>query len=282
MLNTIATELEKATGDKRVELEKELIDFVKFHYLVEKHLGKPRQNNGLRKANVRTMTNDIPDHTDSGCNTLTQEQIHLLATSTINQLLQTAVGLYNAGFSNASAASQSLGQSSFSKNTSCSNIISFVLNILLCHVRSCPVIVSDDPLKTFIHGDIKILGPQLLKLILLLKSVQSSVPNEKNKSRIEGQRENFHQALVCLKEVLMIYLQGPHFAQLLEDLVLVCTTEYGVDGENVTYMINDPKIKNIEIFIVKFLKPLLSELLATSSFREAEVKSKFSFSQVFC
>ncbi|KAF8021796.1 hypothetical protein BT93_G2051 [Corymbia citriodora subsp. variegata] len=271
VLNTIATELEKATGDKRVELEKELIDFVKFHYLVEKHIGKPRQINGLRKTNVRTTAIDIPDRTDSGCTSLTQEQIPLLATSTINQLLQTTIGLYKAGFSNASAASQSLGQSSSSKNTSCSNVISFVLNMLLCHVRSCPVLVRDDPLKTFIYGDIKILGSQLLKLILLLRSVQLSVPNEKNKSRMEGQRENFHQALICLKDMLIIYLQGPHFAQLLEDLVSVCTTEYCVDGENVTCVINDPKTRNIEIFIVKILKPLLSELLAISSFREAEV-----------
>lgn len=271
VLNTIATELEKATGDKRVQLEKELIDLVEFHHLVEKHLGKPRQINGLRKANVRTTAIDIPDRTDSGCTTLIREQMPLLATSTINQLLQTTLGLYNAKFSNAIATSQSLGQSSFNKNTSCSNIISFVLNILLCHIRSCPVLVRNDPFKTFIYGDIKILGPQLLKLILLLKSVQSSVPNEKNKSRIEGQRDNLHQALICLKDMLMIYLQGPHFAQLLEDLVSVCITEYGFDGENVTYVINDPKIKNIEIFVVKILKPLLSELLAISSFREAEV-----------
>ncbi|KAL3749430.1 hypothetical protein ACJRO7_010528 [Eucalyptus globulus] len=122
----------------------------------------------------------------------------LLATSTINQLLQTTIKLYDPEISNASTASQSLGQSSFNKSTSCSNIISHL-------------------------------------------------------------------------EYSASSRQGPHFAQLLEDLVSVCITEYGFDGENTTHVINDPKIKNIEIFVVKILKPLLSELLAISSFREAKL-----------
>uniref|UniRef100_A0A2N9H7A5 Fanconi anemia group I protein n=1 Tax=Fagus sylvatica TaxID=28930 RepID=A0A2N9H7A5_FAGSY len=276
VLNAIATDLEKATDIKKVDLEKEITEFVDLHDSLDKDT---RQSNSSRRGNVRTATQDIPNGIDSGHIKLTQGRIPFLATSSIFQLLQTALKLYDTDCSNTIGASQNHSQSSMGNSSKCcSKIIAFVLNAFLRHLKSLSVTGNENPLKTLIYGNIKMLGPQLLKLIFLLKSVPKFATDQqkkeaKGKKDDEDRREHLHLALICLKELMMVSLRSSNLTGLLEDMVSVSPFECpGSDDDcEAAARIDDQQIRSKELFIRKTLIPLFSELLALSYFGEVEI-----------
>ncbi len=278
VLNAIATDLEKATDIKKVDLEKEITEFVDLHDSLDKDT---RQSNSSRRGNVRTATQDIPNGIDSGHIKLTQGRIPFLATSSIFQLLQTALKLYDTDCSNTIGASQNHSQSSMGNSSKCcSKIIAFVLNAFLRHLKSLSVTGNENPLKTLIYGNIKMLGPQLLKLIFLLKSVPKFATDQqkkeaKGKKDDEDRREHLHLALICLKELMMVSLRSSNLTGLLEDMVSVSPFECpGSDDDcEAATRIDDQQIRSKELFIRKTLIPLFSELLALSYFGEVEVNA---------
>ncbi|KAK9288581.1 hypothetical protein L1049_017040 [Liquidambar formosana] len=194
-LNTIATDLEKATDAKRVDLEKELIELVDLYNSLEKQTSK--QGNGIRRGNLRSTAHDMLDNIDSGRTKLSQGRPPFLETSR-------------------------------------------------------PKLKADQNKK-----------------------------EGKGKKDIEDMKEHFHLALICLKELITISLQSPEQAGLIEDLVSVSTLEYlsmnvvdaGWDDECevASNKIDDENIRNKELFIGKIIRPLFSELLALSFFREVEI-----------
>lgn len=281
LLNTIANELEKDSDADKSDLEKEFIGFVDLHDSLEKDSSTSRQGNGTRRVNIRATAPDTPNNHDSGNNNLTQERISFLATSSIFQLLQTVVKLYNIECSNGVTASQKHSQTSSGKTTKCcSKIISFVLDATLRQIKTYPAVGKDDPLKTLIYGGIDILGSPLLKLIfLLLKSGPKSTTDQKKKETkgrkgVEDRKEHLHLAFICLKELITISLRSSRITDLLEDLLSVATVEYGLNYESEeSSKIDDQHIRSKELFIEKLLKPLILELLGLSYLREVEVNA---------
>ncbi|KAM4126898.1 hypothetical protein ACJW30_02G049000 [Castanea mollissima] len=279
LLNAIATELEKATDIKKVDLEKEITEFVDLHDSLHEDTCTSRKNNGIRRGNLRTATQDIPNNIGSGHIKFTQGQIPFLTTSSIYQLLQTALKLYNIDCSNTVGACQNRSQLSMGNSLKCcSKIISFALNAFLRHLKSLSVTGNENSLKTLIYGDIKMLGPQLLKLIFLLKSVPTFATDQKKKEakgekNDEDRRENLHLALICIKELIMVSLWSSNLTGLLEQMVSVSPLECpGSDDDcEAATRIDDQQIRSKELFIRKILMPLFSECLALSYFGEVEI-----------
>ncbi|CAK7333380.1 unnamed protein product [Dovyalis caffra] len=279
ILNTIATKLKKAKDIERADLEKELVEFVNLHESVEKDLSA-RLSIGIKRGNVQATAPGPASNIDLGNNRLTQERIPYLTTSSLCQLMQTALKLYDVGCSKTIAASQNHRQLSSSKPLKCLKIVAFVLNSSLHHIKSYLNVAKENPLRTLIYGEIKLMGPPLLKLIFLLKSGKKFVTDEKKKEEkrrkdVEDRKEHLHLALLCMKELVTISLQNPHLTGLLADLVSVSTLEYREldDKYEEASRIDDQHIRIKELFVAKVLKPLFSELLAQSYLHEIEIIS---------
>ncbi|BBG93163.1 hypothetical protein Prudu_001092, partial [Prunus dulcis] len=278
VLNAVATELEKATDRKKLDLEKELVEFVDLHDSLDKDTGFSRHSTVIRRGNPRTSAHDVPNNMESGHSKVTQGRISFFATSSIYQILQTVLKLLNTDNPNHVAASQNNSQLTCKTSKCCSKMICFVLNASLSHIKSSSVLQNDDPLRTLIYGEIKVLGPPLLKLIFLLTSRPKMVSNQnkteaKGKKDVQEQKEHLHLALICLKELIMICSRTSHLTGLLEDMVSISTLQHaGLDNESETIsIIEDQHTRSKELFIVKTLKPLFSELLALSFFSEVEI-----------
>ncbi|XP_015899875.3 uncharacterized protein LOC107433136 [Ziziphus jujuba] len=278
ILNVVGDELERATDVAKLELEKELIDFVERHDSLEKDAGLLRQGAGTRKGNLRSTASDVHKKIDSGHSKVTQGRISFLSTSSLCQILQMTLKLYNTDGSSNTAASQNHNQLSLSKTSRCcSKIISFVLNVSFCHITLFPALGKENPFRALIYGEIKMLGIPLLRLIVLLKSGARSTAYQKKKEakgkkEVEEQRELLHLALVCLKELIIINLGSPDLTVLLENVVSVSTLEDANNGEcQRASRIDDQAIKSKELFIVKTLKPLFLELIELSYPDEVEI-----------
>ncbi|KAF8387882.1 hypothetical protein HHK36_026544 [Tetracentron sinense] len=296
VLNSVGTELEKATDVQKEDLEKELIEFVNLYDSLENDICTAKQNNGIRRGTPKTTAHEIPDKADRSTKErhrlapmkLSQERTTFLATSSIYQILLTALKLYKIEGSNISTASQNHSQSSLCKTSiHCSKLISFVLKASLCQIKSFPSVGKDNPLKTLVYGDIKVLGPPLLKLVWLLKSGPKFEANQKKKDAkrrkgVEDEEEQIHLSLICLKELITISLHNPHLTGLIEDLESVSTLEYHMEnGMNACQNdecelisgLQDQHTRTKALFLEKRIKPLFSELLALSLFQESEVLS---------
>ncbi|XP_059632748.1 uncharacterized protein LOC132275304 [Cornus florida] len=285
VLNTVATELEKATDARKSDLEKELVALIDLYVSLEKETCTSRQGNGIRKGSQRNASHNIMDNGNSGNSKVSQDRVPFLATSCIYQLLQTAHKLYTSDCSSNVAASQNHSQSSNTKkSTGYSKFISFVLNASLRHIKSFAV-GKDDPLNNLIYGDTKVLGPPLLKLVWLLKSgpkieTHQKKKEAKGKKDVEDRKEYIHLALTSLKELITISLRSVEQKGLIEDLLSFSTLENAsrnavdasLDDEcELPSNADDQHTRSKELLIKRIIKPLLSELLELSFFHEAEI-----------
>ncbi|MBA0829706.1 hypothetical protein Goarm_014291 [Gossypium armourianum] len=278
VLNTVAMDLEKA-ADQKVELEKEIMQFVDRHDSLAKEASTSRQSNAGKRLNLRATAKDATDDIDSGNPKLIQEHTFFLATSSIHQLLLIALKLYSSESSDIEATSQNHSQSSSSKTSkSCFKIISFALNASLHHVKSSAAVGNEGPMKKLIYGEINMLGPPLLRLTLLLKpgsNVATSQRKKESKAKkdAEERKEHLLLALFCLKEMITVSLCGSCLTHLLENLLSVPELEHADlhDECDQASEIDDQDIKNKELFIQKYLKPLLTDLMKLSAFRTVEI-----------
>ncbi|KAI4364453.1 hypothetical protein MLD38_020543 [Melastoma candidum] len=271
VLNHIACEMERANGTKKADLEKEFMDCVLSYYSMKRHMSNYKPSSGTR-SNPLTYLSGFPENSQPSCNKMNQENVPYFSTSSISQLVETAILQYSLEQSDAAAASSQ----SHSQPSSCSNlkshasVIPFVLDAFLRHVTTCAGIGKDDPFTTLIYGDMKILGGPLMKLIILLKPGQGRAGVGRKDSRAKTGKENLHQALICLKELIGIYLESPQLLLLLQDLVRVSRAEHDLKGVSNNTDDNE-KIRVGEAFVMATLKPLLSDVLAVSFYSEAEV-----------
>ncbi|GKU85432.1 hypothetical protein SLEP1_g110 [Rubroshorea leprosula] len=276
VLNVIATESEKVTGTNKVELEKELIEFVDLHETLVKDARKSRQSNANKK--LKTAASQKQDSIGSSNSKSIQERISFLATSSIYQFLQIALKLCTTeGCSNA-AASQNNNSQSSDKTSKCSTFVHFVLVASLHHIKSSATFKKEDPLKMLVYGEIKTLGPLLLKLVFLLKSGPKVMTSQKKKEikgkkDVEDRKELLHLALICLKEMITISLYDSCLTGLVENLLSVSELEHaGLDTErDLASCTDNQAIRNRELFLLIILKPLLSDLLSLSFFDGIEV-----------
>ncbi|XP_043711857.1 Fanconi anemia group I protein isoform X2 [Telopea speciosissima] len=293
VLNAIAIELENATDEEKVNLEEELLELVDLYESLEKEVFTAKHGNGIKRVIPRSAVQDTPAKTDhntkewhhSGPMTLSPDRIPFLATSSIYQILLTAFKLLKTTGSNISTGSQNNGKPSCKTSTSCSKLIAFALKASLRQVKSFPLLSNNDPLKTLIYGDIKVLGPPLLKLVWLLKSgpeldMDQKKKESKGRKSVEDREELIYLSLICLKELITLSFQSCHLTNLIKDLASVtptgCNLENGMgagldDDHELVLQIEDQLTKNRQLFIEKSIKPLCFEFLALSLFRESEV-----------
>ncbi|CAI9118850.1 OLC1v1020477C2 [Oldenlandia corymbosa var. corymbosa] len=280
VLNIIINELEKGIDLKKVELQKELLDFVNIHNSLEKFTSTSRQ---ARKT-VRPTASDLVDKFTSSGHTLPQGRISFLATSSIHYLLQKAPEQLQLNGS-AHVTSQNNSQLSSSKaSDGNSKMFLFMLHICLHQLTSLPFAEREDSLWMLVYGEIKLLGPPLLKLVLLLTSAPdnqtSLIKNDTKKKKIDDRKEYIHLALMCLKNLITSTLGTPGYSEFIEDMMSLCESELqsrGILDADGTYEYGtadsrvDHSSKSDVMFIRKCMVPLVIDLLKVSLFREVEV-----------
>ncbi|KAK6138776.1 hypothetical protein DH2020_027487 [Rehmannia glutinosa] len=286
VMNIIVSELVKAANAQKLELERELSQFIDIHEFVEKYTLNSRQGSGTKKAIIRPSVSDSADKLALGDAKLPAERTPLLATSSIHRLLQLALDLWKIDYSKNGAVSQKNSQLSSGKTQALnSKILCRVLNMCFRQLKFFFLADKDDPLKTLMYGEIKLLGPPVLNIILSLKSVpksQTDVNKKEAKGRkyVEDRKEHIHLALLCLKKLIEISLNSSKYVGLIDDLVSayrledVSTVSVDADCDDECKLaegIDEQSTKSKELFIKRTIKPLLHEFLEFSFFREAEI-----------
>ncbi|KAI3505106.1 hypothetical protein L1887_27015 [Cichorium endivia] len=235
ILNTLATELENASDEKKIDLEKEFVDLVDVYESLEKHTCT--QSNGTSKGVIRSTGTDLTYKNESENTKSCKERATFLSTSSIHRLFQT-----------------------FFENQH-SKVLYFVLNAAFCKIKSFSHVAQDDPLKGLMYGDVKVLGPPLLKVIWLLMQGDQKKKEAKGKKEEEDKKGLVFIALMSLKELLTICSQSTEEMGEIEDMLLD-------ENENAS---SDHNIQREELLITKIVKPLFSRLLQAKFFHEIEV-----------
>ncbi|KAL2229745.1 UNVERIFIED_CONTAM: Fanconi anemia group I protein [Sesamum indicum] len=284
-INIIVAELEKAANTQKLELERELSQFVDIHEFVEKYTSNSRQGTGAKRATIRASVSDTADKLALGGTKLPPERTPLLATSSIHRLLQLALEFGNLDPKNG-AASQINSQNSSGKTLVLnSKVLPCILRMCFRQLKFFSFMGKDDPIKTLIYGEIKLLGPAVLNIILSLKPVAKpgtdlSKKEAKGRKNIEVIREQIHLALLCLKKLIEISLYDAKYVSLIDDLVSASGSEdvstgvmdAGCNGDcQLAEGIDDQSTRSKELLIKTIIKPLLIEFLEFSFFSEAEI-----------
>lgn len=279
LLNYIITDLEKQPEGKKGDIRKEIVDLIDIYESLEKDVGKTKQGNVGKR--VRFSSRNKSDDADEGKASINEERekVPFLATSSIYQLFQLTFQLYSSKSAGNLSGSQDHSQSSSAKTEkSISSVFSFTLHVCVGHIRSSLCMKKENPLKSLVYGDMKVLGPPLLKVVYMLKPgppLATGQTNKENKGRkcAEGRKECLHLALLSLKELLNIYSSGSDLTGLLEDMLAVPASEDATLGEcGEDSKIEDPLVKSIELFMEKIMKPMITDLIAQNS-NDVEVNS---------
>lgn len=284
VMNIIVNEMEKATNVQKLELDRELCEFVVIYEFMEKHASNLKQGSVTKKANTQpTVSCNTTDKLTPSGTKLSLERAPLLATSSIHRLLQLAMEQQKLNCSGNGAASQKNSQTTSSKaQTPNSSFLSSVLHMCSRVLKFFSFDGKDDPLKVLVYDEIKFLGPLLLNVVYSLKSnPKSGTDVNKKEARgrkgVEDGKEQIHLALLCLKKLIEISLSSSRYAGLIVDLVSVCDAEEISGGSlsngecKLAEGINDQSILSKELCIKRCIKPLLPDFLDMSFFREAEV-----------
>lgn len=287
LLNYIITDLEKQPEEKKGDIEKEIVDLIDLYESLETGMGKSKQSNIGKR--VRFSSRSKSDDTDMG-NASTNEEPEkapFLATSSIYQLFLVTFKLYSSKSVGSLSGQQDHNQASSAKTEkTVSGVFSFPLHVCVAHIRSSLSMKEENPLKPLVYGDMKVLGPPLLKVVYLLKPgppVATGQKNKENKGKkdAEGRKQCLHLALLSLKELLNIYSSGSGLTGLLEDLLAVPASEDAIlEDCNEASKIEYPLPKSIEIFMEKVLKPMITDLIAQNS-NDVEVNS-FNLKNYVC
>ncbi|KAG5632934.1 hypothetical protein H5410_004651 [Solanum commersonii] len=284
MLNIVGTEFGKTTDGKKLELEKELFDFIGIFESLDQNIC--RQGGGsTQRGSIRTTASNASEELEFSGSKLCPERVPLLATSIIYQLLQSTVESWRCDGFNNNVASQKHSQSSSGKApTQYYKILSFTLNICLRQLKASSVMRQQDPLKMLIYGEIKQLGSPLLKMIWCLLSEPKSMIDSRKKDAymkkdLDDRKEYIHLGLLSLKELLAVMLHELDYSVLIDDLATVSGP--GDEGGNAMDGRRDTecekaddipyKYTSEELFIKNSIRPLISMLLTHSFFREVEV-----------
>lgn len=276
--NVVATELEKAGDAEKAALEKQIIDLSILYNSFESDISSPKQVDGLRRGPSRSSAMGTPNFKE--CSDGLHMRRTFLATASIHQLLATAVKLYDTFNPDGHAVSQDNSQSSAHKTSKCSlGLVSFALKTCLNQLKYSYLWESDDASRTLIDGDMKLFGRPLLRLICLLKMNTKSEDRKKKEAKGKKNSENIvhvlHLSLQCLNELFKVCQRKEAFAGLIEDMVAAPSREWdpemGADPGLESGDEGDLHERNVNIFLDKWMKPLYSELLTQSLFRESEV-----------
>ncbi|XP_078445412.1 fanconi anemia group I-like protein isoform X2 [Wolffia australiana] len=115
-----------------------------------------------------------------------------------------------------------------------------------------------------IDGDIKMLARPLLELVWRMKKTEAQSETQRKKE-FKGKNNFLHLSLTCLKELLRISLRKDEtLAGLVEELVINLDLSQKPES-------GYPLGENLNNFLNKWTKPLVSEFLSQSLFSEFEV-----------
>ncbi|KAL1210225.1 hypothetical protein V5N11_021808 [Cardamine amara subsp. amara] len=270
-LNYIITDLERHPEGKKGDIGKEIVDLIDLYESLEKDVGKSKQSSIGKRVRF-SARND----TDVGNISITEEgeKVPFLATSSIYQLFLLTFKLQSSKSGGNLSGSQDHSQSSSAKTekSTISRALSFTLHVCVGHIRSSLHMKEENPLKPLLYGDMKVLGPSLLKIVYQLKPEPPLVTGQtkkenKGKKDVEGRKQCLHLALLSLKELLNIYSSGSSLTGLLEDLLAVPGTEDATleDEFSEASEIEDPLVKSIENFMEKIMKPIIMDFIAQNS-----------------
>ncbi|KAD4178259.1 hypothetical protein E3N88_26850 [Mikania micrantha] len=251
ILNTVATELEKAANDKKIELEKEFVALVDLYMSLDKNTtnhAQNTQNDSTRKGLTHSTAADPTCKNESENMKSNEEKASVLATSSLCQLFRTSFELYK-------------------HDVTKSKLLSFVLNAILYQIKSFAYVAKDDSLKGLIYGDIKVLGPPMLKLIWLLMKKET-----KSKKDNGDMKSLFLLALMCLKELVIVNSHSPEDIREIEEMLSDSVGEDVVDSESDhDYQMKEIDNEREKLLITKFVKPLFSKFFHAKFFQEAEI-----------
>nr|XP_043630505.1 Fanconi anemia group I protein [Erigeron canadensis] len=253
-LNTVATELEKATNEKKIELEKEFIDLIDLYESLGKHTSTSTHNsqyNGTRKGITQSTALELTYKNELDTTKPSKERASFLATSSIYQLFQISFELYK-------------------HDAAKSKLLHFVLNATFCQIKSLSLVAKDDTLKGLIYGDIKVLGPPLLKSIWLIMRVDPKKKETKGKKDNEDRKGLILLALMCLKELLAVHSQSPEEMKVVEDMLSSSVDALDSEGDQ-NDRGNGINTQSKEVFISKIVIPLVFKLLHSKLFQEVEI-----------
>lgn len=297
-ISIAASELEKATVEAKVALVKEIMELTNSYSFLEKESSKRNKiaqrkgpsNDVLNKRNTESKENSHVSY-----HRLNQTGGHFFTTSSLHELLVSAINLYSDCYSNEPTASQNHSQSSCGKKMEqCLILISFALRACLHHLKSVATMrsgLSDDSFKTFFYGDVKKLGRPIMQLVWLLKSLpklekDSKKKEAKGKRNVESKGTQLFLALLCLKELFMVSLSKGQITEVIEDLLTLSTSELGEEdtlnaAEGINrqeqLIVDDQDLRNLHLFLDNKMKPLYCQLLMLSLPRESEVTLILSF-----
>ncbi|CAL9779125.1 unnamed protein product [Musa acuminata subsp. burmannicoides] len=284
-VNIIVMEIEKAEGENKLLLEKELMEFAELHNNLEKDSSMNKQRTDSRKGTSKELSNKINGELQEYAQV--NQSRTFLATSTIHYLLLTAIESYNFNFPNRSIASQNNRESSSSIIDHCLKMMLFVLKVCLRHLKFVGSIrsgTSGDPFRRLLCGDIRLLGKPVMQLVWLLKSVLEKDKDQRKKdANVKMNRENIDPlflSLLCLNELFKMNFSGAELSELVNDLLSLAAPELDLEtGRNADPGINEEKcfldnyqqMRFLHLFLEKRIEPLYSSLIDLSLFRESEV-----------
>ncbi|CAA0817513.1 Unknown protein [Striga hermonthica] len=278
VINITVAELAKADNVRKLELETELSRFIHVHESLKKNTFNVRNSNSTKRATVQPTVSDAPDKPTLAANKSPVERTPLLATASIHQCLQLALEFLISDNSKNDPNSQKNSQSSSSGKAQQldSKILSRVLHMCSRQLKFFSSADKDDPLKILMHGEIKLLGPPLVSIILTLE-LDLSKKEAKGRKDTEDRKDHVYLALLCLKRLIEISLSSSKYAGLID--VLISTIPTAPDGVGCSDWcelgedIDDPSTRSKELFIKRIVNPLLDKFFELSLFREAEILS---------
>ncbi|KAL0348653.1 UNVERIFIED_CONTAM: Fanconi anemia group I protein [Sesamum angustifolium] len=206
------------------------------------------EGTGTKRATLRASVSDTADKLVLGSTKLPPERTPLLATSSIHRLLQLALELGKLDPKNGAPSQINSQHSSGMMQVLNSKVLPCILHMCFRQLKFFSFTGKDDPIKTLIYGEIKLLGPPILNVILYLKPVAKPGTDLSKKKEREGKM-----------------LNG------LED-VSTGVMDAGRDGDcQLAEGIDDQSTRSKELLIKTIIKPLFMEFLEFSFFREAEI-----------
>ncbi|KAL0376430.1 UNVERIFIED_CONTAM: Fanconi anemia group I protein [Sesamum calycinum] len=243
------------------------------------------EGTGTKRATARASVSDTADKLVLGSTKLPPERTPLLATSSIHRLLQLALELGKLDPKNGAPSQRNSQHSSGKMQVLNSKVLPCILHMCFRQLKFFSFTGKDDPIKTLIYGEIKLLGPPILNVILSLKPVAKpgtdlSKKEGKGRKDVELIKERIHLALLCLKKLIEVSLYDAKYVGLIDDLVSASGLEdvstgvmdAGRDGDcQLAEGIDDQSTRSKELLIKSIIKPLFMEFLEFSFFREAEI-----------
>lgn len=294
-VNVVASELEKTPANNKDVLEREIIELVDSYCSVEKETELNKQGGG-RKGGSKVTTQDLPPKIDGEtrdcphASHLKQSQTRrsFFATSSIHQLLVTAMDSYKSIRSSEVASQNNIQSSSCKKLDQCLKLISFALKVCLRHLKSISAMegrANDDTLDALMYGDAKKLACPIMLLAWLLM-LGPKVENDSKKKETKGKKnldtkgDQSLLSLLCLNELFKINSSAVYMAEIVDDLNHLATSEWDLRdqtgaAEDVNYMQDllehDPYARSMHLFLEKKIKPLYARSISQSRFQECEV-----------